>query len=154
MSGPYLFNMLVFAMYSWSNISQCNFVLNKPVLSPESWVHELWTPYKGSVSLHRCSPAFSLRDKNFQKVPIRSSLSQKSVQGSTICHHLQIFLLLHVTWMQWSEQSETSAFVPWTNANFTNIDIYIARVSIPKHVNEYFLQKTLINSYEYLCINE
>ena len=30
-------------MYSWCNISKCNFVLNKPVLSPEPWVlRRMW----------------------------------------------------------------------------------------------------------------
>ena len=54
MSGPYLFNMLVFAMYSLCNISKCNFVLNKPVLSSKSWDR------KSTSRVNRCNRRASL----------------------------------------------------------------------------------------------
>ena len=36
--------------------------------------HQIWTPYMWSMSLDRCSPVFSVRDKNFQKVTNWSAL--------------------------------------------------------------------------------
>ena len=36
--------------------------------------HQLWTPYKWSMPLDRCSPVFSVRDKSFQKVTNWSAL--------------------------------------------------------------------------------
>ena len=36
--------------------------------------HQFWTPYMWSMSLDRCSPAFSVNDKNFQKVTNWSAL--------------------------------------------------------------------------------
>ena len=37
-------------------------------------VHQFWTPYMWSMSLDRCSPAFSVNDKKFQKVTNWSAL--------------------------------------------------------------------------------
>ena len=45
---------------------------------------ELCTPYMWCVPWDRCSPAFSVKDKNFKKVTNWSDLSPKSIQSSTI----------------------------------------------------------------------
>ena len=61
--------------------------------------HQFWTPYMWSMSLDRCSPAFSVNDKHFQKVTNWSAL----VPGiSSEQRDLWPFRLLDLVWMQWN----------------------------------------------------
>ena len=67
--------------------------------------HQFWTPYMWSMPLDRCSPAFSVRDKNFQKVTNWSALVPEI---SSVQRDLWPFRLLDVVWMQWNEWSGIS----------------------------------------------
>ena len=58
-----------------------------------------------SMPLDRCSPAFSVRDKNFQKVTNWSALVPEI---SSVQRDLWPFRLLDVVWMQWNEWSGIS----------------------------------------------
>ena len=59
--------------------------------------HQFWTPFMWSMPLDRCSPAFSVNDKNFLKITNWSAL----VPGiSSEQRDLWPFRLLDVVWMQ------------------------------------------------------
>ena len=61
--------------------------------------HQFWTPYMWSMPKVRCSPVFSVRDKNFQKVTNWSALVPEI---SSEQRDLWPFRLLDVIWMQWN----------------------------------------------------
>ena len=78
--------------------------LKMTVLLWKIWVqdhsdHQFWTPYMSSMPLDRCSPVFSLRDKNFHKVTNWSALVPEI---SSEQRDLWPFGLLDVVWMQWN----------------------------------------------------
>ena len=64
--------------------------------------------YMWSMPLDRCSPAFSVRDKNFQKVTNWSALVPEI---SSEQRDLWPFGLLDVVWMQWIDWSGISLWV-------------------------------------------
>ena len=89
-SGSYLFNMLVFffAMYSWCNISKCNFLLNKPVLSPESWV---LSPGNAMSSKH--SPTDGT--KPYPEPVLTNHLWDHSSMGNVTRNDQNLYILTH-----------------------------------------------------------
>ena len=70
--------------------------------------HEIWNLYMWSVPLDRCSPAFSVRGENFQKVTNWSALVP---QISSEQRDVWPFHLLHAAQMQWNVWSEISLWV-------------------------------------------
>ena len=61
--------------------------------------HQIWTPYMWSMSLDRCSPVFSVRDKHFQKVTNWSALVPEI---SSAQRDLWPFRIFDLVWMQWN----------------------------------------------------
>ena len=73
-----------------------------------------------SVPLDRCSPAYSGRDKKFQKVTNWSVLVPEI---SSERHNFCPFWLLHVASMQWKEWFLISVSVLWTrNSRYMTLD--------------------------------
>ena len=70
--------------------------------------HQFWTPYMCSMTLDRCSPVFSVRDKNFQKVTNWSTLV---LEISSEQRDLWPFGLLDVVWTNWNKWSGISVWV-------------------------------------------
>ena len=70
--------------------------------------HQIWTPYMWSMSLDRCSPVFSVRDKIFQKVTNWSALVPEINSEQ---RDLWPFWLLPVALIQCNEWSKISVYV-------------------------------------------
>ena len=70
--------------------------------------HLIWTPYMWAMSLVRCSPVFSVRDKNFQKVTNWSALVPDINSEQ---RDLWPFWLMPVALLQWNEWSKISVYV-------------------------------------------
>ena len=70
--------------------------------------HQIWTPYMWSMSLDRCSPVFSVRDKNFQKVTNWSTLVPEINSEQ---RDLWPFWLLPVALIQWKEWPKICVYV-------------------------------------------